>query len=151
MTFDALAEQLERNPDSSRGQGVADEQIDAASTELSVTLTGGYRLFLRRFGWVVLGSTEIFGLGGDVPSYLSLTAMTRSERQEAHPALPTHLVPLMNDGGGNLYCLDVRVPGEPPVVFWDHEAGTEQEPVSVAEDFVIWLSSRLERELAHDM
>jgi hypothetical protein len=146
MTFHELSELLEKNPTKSLGQGVTDLEVDAASAELGVKLTGGYRLFLKRFGWGGVGSIELFGLGADVPPYLSLIAMTRSEREEMSPALPTQLIPLMNDGGGNLYCLDSRVPDEPPVVFWDHTAGEQQEPTRVASNFTTWLAERVERE-----
>ncbi|QRK09499.1 SMI1/KNR4 family protein [Archangium violaceum] len=66
------------------------------------------------------------------------------------PALPRHLIPLMNDGGDNLYCLDSRREGEPPVVFWDPTAGETQEPAQVASDFMAWLTERVERELAEE-
>jgi hypothetical protein len=146
MTFDELAEMLESNPSKSFGQGVSETEINTASAHLGVPLAGGYRLFLRRFGWGGVGSIELFGLGADVPPYLSLTAMTRSEREEMSPALSAHLIPLMNDGGGNLHCLDSRVAGEPPVVFWDHTAGAQQEPARVASDFIAWLTDRVEHE-----
>jgi SUKH superfamily protein len=150
MTFNELSELLESKPTKSFGQGVSDVEIDTVSAELQVVLTGGYRLFLKRFGWGGIGSIELFGLGVDVPSYLSLTAMTRSEREEMSPALPVHLIPLMNDGGGNLYCLDSQGAGEPPVVFWDHTAREQQEPARVASDFTTWLAERVEREMDMD-
>ena len=146
MTFNELAELMERNPSRSFGQGVGETEINIVSARLGVNLAGGYRLFLQRFGWGGVESIELFGLGADVPPYLSLTAMTRSEREEMSPALPPHLIPLMNDGGGNLYCLDSRVAGEPPVVFWDHTAGEQQEPTRVAPDFITWLTERVEQE-----
>lgn len=151
MTFDELARMLESNPSRSFGQGVSESEIDLASAQLGVSLTGGYRLFLHRFGWGGVGALELFGLGADVPPYLSLTEMTRSEREEMSPMLPAHLIPLMNDGGGNLYCLDSTVAGEPPVVFWDHTAGESQEPAQVAPDFMTWLFERLEGECVPPM
>jgi hypothetical protein len=150
MTFDELAEMLERSPSKSLGRGVAEADINTASARLGVNLTGSYRLFLQRFGWGGIGSIELFGLGADAPPYLSLTAMTLSEREEASPALPVHLIPLMNDGGGNLYCLDSRMEDQPPVVFWDHTAGEQQEPVPVAPDFLVWLAERVARELENE-
>lgn len=146
MTFDELADALDGNPSKSFGQGAGDPEIDEASARLGMSLRGGYRRFLRRFGWGGVGSIELFGLGADVPPYLSLTEVTRSEREEMRPALPVYLIPLMNDGGGNLYCLDSRAEGEPPVVFWDHDAGEQQDPPRVASDFVSWLARRVERE-----
>ncbi|WNG52948.1 SMI1/KNR4 family protein [Archangium minus] len=142
---------LERTPSRSLGQGASEAEINTASVRLGVNLAGGYRLFLQRFGWGGVGSIELFGLGADVPPYLNLTAMTLSEREEMSPALPGHLIPFMNDGGGNLYCLDSRVEGEPPVVFWDHTAGKQQNPSLVASDFMAWLTERVERELAEDV
>jgi hypothetical protein len=150
MIFDELAELLERNPSKSLGQGVGELEINTASAQLGVNLAGGYRLFLRRFGWGGVGSIELFGLGADVPPYLSLIAMTRSEREEMSPSLPVHLLPLMNDGGGNLYCLDSRRAGEPPVVFWDHTLGARQEPTQVAPNFIEWLAERVQREQEED-
>ena len=147
MTFDELAELMERHSSKSFGRGVSEAEINTASARLGTKLAGGYRLFLRRFGWGGVGSLELFGLGADVPPYLSLTSMTRSEREEMSPGLPVHLIPLMNDGGGNLYCLDSRGAGEPPIVFWDHTAGEQQEPAQVASDFVMWLAERVDREV----
>lgn len=79
----------------------------------------------------------------DVPPYLDLVAVTESERTQMRPALPSHLIPIMNDGGGNLYCLDASQAGEPTVVFWAHTLGEEQVPEAVASDFVSWMEEQL--------
>ncbi len=144
MTFDELARRLESSSSKTLGRGASEHEIHAASARLGVNLAGGYRRFLQRFGWGGVGALELFGLGSDVPPYLDLVAMAESERTEMRPALPAHLIPFMNDGGGNLYCLDLRRTGEPPVVFWDHTASEGQEPQSVAPDFISWLAERLE-------
>lgn len=146
MTFDSLIHTLESFETKSFGRGAPDEEIDAASRRLGVALRGGYRDFLRRFGWGGVGSLELFGLGPDVPAWLDLVSVTESERSEAHPALPRTLVPLLNNGGGNLYCLEASAPGEPPVVYWDHTRGEQQVPEPVAPDFSSWLADRLRRE-----
>ncbi|WP_224368622.1 SMI1/KNR4 family protein [Hyalangium versicolor] len=143
MTFDELAQKLELFSSKSFGQGASEDDIDAASDRLGVRLAGGYRSFLRRFGWGGVESFELFGLGSDVPPYLDLTTVAESERTEMHPGLASHLIPLMNDGGGNLYCLDSRATGEPTVVFWDHTASEKQIPSPVAPDFVSWLAERI--------
>ena len=144
MTFDQLARKLEATPSKAFGQGASAEDVRVASARLGVSLLGGYRRFLERFGWGGVGSFELYGLGSDVPRYLDLVSVTESERTQMSPALPAHLIPLMNDGAGNLYCLDSRTAGEPLIVFWDHEAGEEQEPEPVASDFVSWMEERLE-------
>ena len=146
MTFDALIPTLESFEAKSFGRGVSEEEIDAASLRLGLGLRGGYRHFLRHFGWGGVRSIELFGLGPDVPAWLDLVAVTESERSEMQPALPRMLVPLLNNGGGNLYCLDASAPGEPPVVYWDHARGERQVPEPVAPDFVSWLTTRLSRE-----
>ena len=58
--------------------------------------------------------------------------------------MPEYLVPVMNDGAGNHYCLDdtSRLDGgECPVVFWDHEHqdGPDQVPEQVSASFDRWL------------
>jgi hypothetical protein len=62
--------------------------------------------------------------------------------------LAQHLIPVMNDGSGNLYCLDTSVADEPPIVFWDHEAGSDQTPEIESGSFASWLASRLDDLLA---
>jgi hypothetical protein len=145
MTFDQLAQRLESSISKDFGRGTNEHDLHSASVRLGVNLVGGYRRFLQRFGWGGVGSFELYGLGSDVPPHLDLVAVTESERREMRPALPVHLIPLMNDGGGNLYCLDSRGEGEPGVVFWDHSAGEEQKPEPVAPDFVSWMAERLEQ------
>lgn len=127
------------------GSGVPDEEIARAEQALGVQIRGGYREFLRCFGWAGIGSVELFGLGADVPRYLELVEHTRSERTECHPRLRRNLVPLLNDGFGNHYCIDTDSEGEPPVVFWNHEAGEEQTPKFEANDFVSWLNELMGR------
>lgn len=144
MTFDDLVRRLESSSSKMLGRGASEHEILAASARLGVPLAGGYRRFLQRFGWGGVGALELFGLGSDVPPYLDLVALTESERTEMRPALPAYLIPLMNDGGGNLYCLDSRGAGEPPVVFLDHTASEGQKPASVAPDFISWLAEQLE-------
>jgi hypothetical protein len=145
MTFDELAQELESSPSKAFGRGASEHDIRAANAKLGVNISGGYRHFLRRFGWGGVGSFELFGLGPDVPPYLDLVAAAESERKEMHPPLASYLIPLMNDGGGNLYCLDSRRADEPTVVFRDHTASMEQEPELAAPDFVSWLAARIER------
>ena len=125
------------------GAGATPSEIDAAEKGLDLRIEGGYRQFLQRFGWGGAGHFELYGLGRDVPFHLDLVRLTQSERQEMRPRLALHLLPLMNDGGGNLYCMDTRISGEPPVVFWDHEMGPDQKPALDASNFETWLSRLL--------
>lgn len=77
-----------------------------AERELSLGFPDSYRRFLREFGWAAFGPLEVFGLGPQVPQYLDVVTITRTERLEAGLCLAGNLIPIANDGGGNLYCLD---------------------------------------------
>ncbi|WP_438033472.1 SMI1/KNR4 family protein [Sorangium sp. So ce204] len=138
MGVDELRMIFDEIPSQSVGCGATDSEIAAAERRLGINLNGEFREFLRVYGWGGILSVELYGLGGDVPSHLDLVRITESERGEMSPRLPGYLVPIMNDGGGNLYCLDTRV-DEPPVVLWDHEAGEDQEPSVEGSRFVEWL------------
>jgi hypothetical protein len=61
---------------------------------------------LERFGCLQVDSIEIYGIGAGVPKHMDLVGITESERTEMHPRLRYDLVTIMNDGFGNLYCLD---------------------------------------------
>lgn len=125
------------------GRGASEEAIARAEKTLGVSIRGGYRRFLRQFGWGGVEHLELYGLGRDVPPHLNLVRVTLSERNEAEPRLPHHLVPVMNDGSGNLHCLDTRNQNEPSIVFWDHEAMEDQKPEFEATDFSSWLAEQL--------
>jgi cell wall assembly regulator SMI1 len=145
MTFDQLRERLQSHGAHAL-DGASEEDIQQAEAKLGVVFAGSYRQFLKEFGWADVGHLELYGLGREVPPYLDLVKVTLSERSEMEPPLPTRLVPVMNDGGGNLYCLDLRNEqiAEPPVVFWDHTRGRNQEPDQVAASFTKWMLKELE-------
>lgn len=146
MIYDDLKLRIESHPERDFGEGATMEQIEHAERELGLRILGSYRRFLGDFGWGGVGHIDIFGLGDAVPDHLNLVAMTRSERQEMRPHLPPYLLPVMNDGAGNLYCLDTRVDArEAPVVFWSHELGESQEPEQIASTFAGWLGDVLDR------
>src|SRR5687768_6924200 len=98
---------LKKAKSASFGKGASEQEIDAAEKILGCTIRGDYRQFLSTFGWGGASHFEIYGVGSDVPPYLDLVRTTRSERTEMTPRLPEYLLPLMNDGGGNHYCLDL--------------------------------------------
>ena len=143
-TFVELADRLLRFEGCDLGDGVDETEITEAERVLGVRIDGGYRQFLKRFGWGGVGHVELYGLGSNVPAHLNVVDITLSEREEMGPKLRPNLVPVMNDGGGNLYCIDTNAEGEPSVVFWDHTAGTDQEPDLDADDFASWLDEQLE-------
>lgn len=141
--FSQLERLLAKFDDAELGHGATEEELAGAEERLALRFEGTYLSFLRRFGWGSVEYIEIYGLGNGVPAYLDLVQVAESERHEMEPRLPLHLLPLRNDGGGNLYCLDTRVPNEPPVVFWDHEEPSSQTPGEVAASFAEWLMDYL--------
>jgi cell wall assembly regulator SMI1 len=123
------------------GLGATVDEIAACEAELRVRLPQDYRQFLQEFGWGAFRHLELYGLGKDVPRFLDVTAETKRERTEFEPYLPDHLVPVMNDGCGNLVCLNTQDMNAAtcPVVFWDHDLPDDQEPSNVAGSFAEWL------------
>lgn len=105
------------------GRGATSQEIELAKQQLGVKeFPRSYKAFLEQFGWASIDGLGLHGLEEDVPAYLDLVNVTLSERTKMGPRLPSHLVPMMNDGFGNHYCLDVGLgeQGEYPVVFWDY-------------------------------
>lgn len=139
MTFEEVTQQLRSLATAHVGNGATSDEIAEAERALRVVLPRSYKLFLREFGWGGAGHWELYGLGPDVPPYLQLVEMTVSERTEMMPPLLLHLIPIMNDGGGNLFCLDTSRYGpdqECPVVLRDHETGTAED---LSRSFLSWL------------
>lgn len=142
--FEKVKHRLDAHPNKVFGQGASEEDIQAAEAALGLPLVGAYRAFLRDFGWGGVDHLELYGLGADVPPYLHLVTIVESERHEMAPSLPYNLVPVMNDGAGNLYCIDTNAAGR-PVVFWDHSLGYEQQPEVCAVGFAEWLEQQLDQ------
>lgn len=143
--FERFRDRLHHAPDAEVGGGATEEEISRAEGELAVRFPETYRQFLREFGWVALGPLEVFGLGHRMPPFLDVVRNTQSEREEAVPPLAHRLIPIANDGGGNLFCLDIggRDNGA-PVVFWSHERAASQNCDVIADGFDSWILQRLE-------
>jgi len=146
MNFNQLRDTLRSYKDGIFGSGATVGDINKAEHVLGVRFPNSYNAFLMEFGWGGIRPIVLYGLGADIPDYLDLVQVTLSEREDMEPALHKHLVPLLNDGFGNHYCLDTSKmsEGECPVVFWDHEEDEEQEPEIVSESFVEWFADEIE-------
>lgn len=148
--FGYLAARIRATEDVAFGSGASEAEIEAAAHELGVPIVGSYRAFLRTFGWASLPYTEVYGLV-EIDSdyrYLELVDVTKQERTQAYPLTPHHLLPVENNGAGDLYCLDTRVRGEPPVVFWGHERGDDQVPEHETDDFSTYVWETNDEKLA---
>lgn len=131
---------LRDSPGRETGRGASAADISRAESSLECVIPEDYKQFLRWFGWGGRDDWEIYGLGDDVPTDLDLATMTAQERNLFRPLLPSALLPLLNDGGSTLYCLqmDAAVRGIAPVVAWSIEDGEDQRPERVSSSFAEW-------------
>lgn len=133
-TIDALS-------DKEVGTGAAAELIRAAEQVLGVQFPKDYITFLRKYGWARLMYDEMYGVGESVPDHLNLITNTVRERTDFRPFMPKYLVPVLGDGAGNHFCLDLSKVGSEscPVVFWDHDEVESQSPKTVGPSFSDWI------------
>ena len=143
MSIREMISQIDSLAKKEYGRGATEQQIADAERALEVRFPASYRAFLAKYGWAQIHHDPIFGVGPSVPSVYRLVRKTRLERYDAEPNIPHHLVPVMNDGAGNHYCLDTANfrGDECPVVFWDHDCreGADQTPSQVSPSFDQWL------------
>lgn len=145
--FDKIVDGLRSFKTTETGCGIDEDEIFRVEKTLDIKITGSYRKFLRKYGWVAVECIEIFGLGADVPKHLNIEKITHSERFDMVPSLDRSLLPLMNDGSGNFYCLNCQNTNsdENTVVFWDHEKDSNQKLELVEVSFSKWFCSELEQ------
>ena len=131
------------------GRGAASNEIEMAERECGLTFPKSYKEFLLHLGWIDCPFITVCGLGSDADWRTNLMAIVQSwwHEVDADIRLPRNLIPVVDDGSGNVYCLDVSQmqESECPVVFWDHESfeGAEQVPVRVGSDFYSWLVNEI--------
>jgi hypothetical protein len=145
MDFGVLENRILSRADREQGSGASAEEILNAEQKLSIQFIGGFRRFLEKSGWIRVGLIEVYGIGADVPKHLNLVKITISERSEMRPSLRHELIPVMNDGRGNLYCLGTAhsVDSQVPIVFWDHELSSNRQPEKISKSFEEWLDRKL--------
>ena len=142
MSIDELVTIIKSRGDATFGAGASAAAIKEAEQRLGVTFPAVLTDYLRRFGWLAVGSEEFYGLGADLPSHLSLVDNTVWEREQSGCPVPHNLIPIYNDGFGNLACVDANsAPGR--VAFWDHDRGEDQEPDEVAGSLDVWLADQI--------
>ena len=122
--IESLLDRVLTIPGIERGVGATSREIEEAEQQLGLKIPLDYRVVLRRAGWLAIGPQEIWGLGPGVPKHLHLVRSTQLWRTNQWLGLPGHLLPIKEDGGGNLFCLDCSHADrhECPVIFWDHDA-----------------------------
>jgi hypothetical protein len=129
------------------GSGATREEIDRAAGVLGFRFPADFVDFLADIGWVDNRVGCFLGLGADVHSALDVVRVCLSERREAFPPPPDRLLPLLNDGSGNYYCLNVPDSAERPsaeVVFWEHEGSADQVPEVISPNFEKWFVRKVQ-------
>ena len=124
---------------------IANERIEAASTEIGLPFPPQYREFLSVVGSGSVASESFIGLGG--PQDLDVIWMSKALRgKERRKRFPSTLIPLRADGYGNYDAIDTTQAtsgGEFAIVEWRHE-GAESEPNRVlAAGYFEWLESMI--------
>jgi SMI1-KNR4 cell-wall len=82
--------------------GTAD--IRSHEQNLGLKFGPNYKLFLSKYGCVVAGPNELYGVCGDNASIPSAIHATLSARRD--PRFPRNLLVIGNDGSGRKYCVD---------------------------------------------
>ena len=146
MSIETMKRRIVAFADKDVGNAASLEDLPNYELTFGVKIPESYRAFLMNVGWARFAHEQLFGLGGSIPKYLDLADRTYDERYEARTYMPYDLVPIMNDGAGNHYCLQTAklANGECPVVFWDHELGEDQVPEFVSRSFDEWLIELLD-------
>jgi|GEM_PF-3776109 len=108
-----------------------------------VKLFGGsiplsYKNYLYTFGWIDCESLELYGLGAGIPSYLDIRKILLFEREDSGNKLPESLLPIYNDGFGNLICIKCDGPDSDKMVKWEHESGDQ---LIFCTSFQLWIES----------
>lgn len=142
MSIDELVKVVKARGDTTFGVGASAAAILEAEKRLRVTFPPVLTDYLRRLGWLSVGSEEFYGLGTDVPSHLSLVENAVWEREQSGCPVPNNLIPIYNDGFGNLACVDVNS-ARGRVAFWDHDQDEDQETDEVAESLEVWLANQI--------
>lgn len=130
---------LEGQTDLRHGPGATEADIKALEVLWDGRAPADYTEFLKTFGWVVYGSTEIPGIGRGVPSHLDVTNLAVSLWKGGAP-LPKDLLPFYDSGAGWYYCLSRA---HPRVVLWALEYGEEQPYEEIYESWAQWFRDYL--------
>ena len=83
---------------------VSSEEIALFEKELGLKFGKEYKAFLMKFGCLVVGSKEIYGICGMNDSVPSAIHATRSARRDRR--FPRDLVVIAGDGSGRMFCVD---------------------------------------------
>jgi hypothetical protein len=127
------------------------EELTAAQADLACRFPDSYTWFQLEFGRVGRHALEIYSVRPE-PAALNIVGINLEERRDGRPALPAHLIAFSDNGGGDLCCFDTAhlEAGECAVVWWDHEAGDDQQPEPAAPGFLDWIEAEVRERAAEE-
>jgi hypothetical protein len=141
----------ERRGSASTGSGCTPAEVADCAARLGVRLPASYRRFLEQYSYATWPD-YIYGVHTSGLRAFDVARLAASDRAEAEPPMPPHLVPFAPDGFGNHFCLDTSAfqGDECPVVFWDHELGSGQIPPVTHRSFLEWLVECVRHEIIRE-
>lgn len=134
---------LRARPRASYGEGATNAEIERLQAELAVRLSDDYRGFLGEVGWAAFSAFEVYGINVGALRHMDVARETLDERTICEPRLPHHLIPVMNNGSGDLYCIDTSDP-DGRIVQHIHDNDEEDRIQYVAPNFGQWLLDLLQ-------
>ena len=120
--------------------GCDDAIIKNVESKLGLIFPADFVQYLREFGQLSVGHFDFFGQGKDIPEFLDLCLVAQSEWQLA--GLSKSLLPICNNGGGDLYCLDCKLSTtlKSVICFVPHETHASEK---IADGIEEWLCEKL--------
>jgi len=89
------------------------ESVGALQNALGFPLSNEYKEFLSRFGIIVYGAYETYGLG--VPNDYYLNVLNAYKDLSCDPTYPANTVPLLDEGDGKYYLYNNK---ENNIILW---------------------------------
>ncbi|HYN08948.1 MAG TPA: SMI1/KNR4 family protein [Vicinamibacterales bacterium] len=128
------------------------DDVTAAQDALSCRFPDSYVWLQLEFGDARNRLLDIYGVRRVQPPSVDIIGINLEERRDGRPALPAHLIAFSDSGGGDFCCFDTSAleDGECPVVWWDHEAGDDQQPEPAAPTFLDWIETELRERAAEE-
>ena len=125
------------------------QHLEGAEVLLGIAFPASYKALMREFSgadgdaeFPVPGSEHPMGIGHwlSLSPWSELSIWTCLATWSEHE-LPSRLIPVGEDGGGNLICLDYRRSPDPTVTLWFHELNGEDALWEITANFDAFLRS----------
>ena len=128
------------------------DDLTTAQNALSCRFPDSYTWFQLEFGDARHGPLDIYTVMPVEPPDRNIIGINLTERREAGPRLPPHLIAFSDSGAGDFYCFDPTAmhDGECPIVWWDHELDEDQSPEAAAPSFLDWIEAELRERAAEE-